>query len=86
MELKPEQINKFIELHKDCVGFENYSEKQVREIANGIANYYLTLFKIHQRITKNTDKQQKNNGTLEPFKNGEKRRVAPLEQVGIRNL
>ncbi len=52
MELSPEQINKFIELHKDLTGFESYTEEQVREIANGVANYYLTLFKIHQRIEK----------------------------------
>ena len=52
MELKPEQIKKFIELHKDCAGFENYSEDQIIEIANGVANYYLTLFSIHQRIKK----------------------------------
>lgn len=53
MELKPEQIDKFKELHKDCAGFENYSEDEVREIANGVANYYVSLFKIHQRIKKN---------------------------------
>ena len=52
MELKPEQINKFIELHKDLAGFEGYSEERMREIANGVANYYLTLFKIHHRIKK----------------------------------
>ena len=52
MELKPEQIKKFIELHKGLAGFENYTKDQVREIANGVANYYLTLFKIHQRIRK----------------------------------
>ena len=55
MELKPEQIKKFIELHKDLAGFENYTEDQVREIANGVANYYLTLFKIHQRIKKDNE-------------------------------
>ena len=55
MELKPEQINKFIELHKDLIDFENYSEEQVREIANGFANYYLTLFKINQYIKKDKD-------------------------------
>lgn len=52
MILKPEQVNKFIELHKDCAGFESYSEDQMREIANGVANYYLTLFNIQQRIKK----------------------------------
>jgi len=52
MELKPEQINKFIELHRECEGFESYSEDQKREIANGVANYYLTLFSIYQRNKK----------------------------------
>ena len=52
MELKLEQIKKFAELHKDCEGFENYSEEQISKIANGVANYYLTLFRIQQRITK----------------------------------
>lgn len=50
MELKPEQIQKFIELHKDVAGFESFSEDQIREVANGVANYYLTLFRIHQRL------------------------------------
>ncbi len=50
MELKPHQILKFKELHKDCVGFNKFSDEQVSEIANGVANYYLTLFKIYQRI------------------------------------
>ena len=52
MELKQEQVEKFKEIHKDHVDFENYSEKEVVEIANGVANYYLTLFKIYQRIKK----------------------------------
>ncbi|KKS05149.1 MAG: hypothetical protein UU58_C0001G0009 [Candidatus Nomurabacteria bacterium GW2011_GWA2_41_25] len=56
MELKPEQIGKFKELHKDFPEFANYTEDQVREIANGVANYYLTLYKIHQRIEKDKDK------------------------------
>jgi hypothetical protein len=50
MELKPEQIERFKEIHKDCEDFERYSEDQIREIANGIANYYLALFNIHQRL------------------------------------
>ncbi|MEI8339774.1 MAG: hypothetical protein WCF94_03875 [bacterium] len=50
MELKPEQLHKFKELHKNCAGFENYSDEQISEVANGVANYYLTLFNIQQRI------------------------------------
>ena len=52
IELKLEQIKKFIELHKDYDDFEKYPEEQKVEIANGVANYYLTLFNIHQRINK----------------------------------
>jgi len=52
MELKLEQIKKFVELHKGYDGFEDYSEEKVREIANGVANYYITLFKIRQRVKK----------------------------------
>lgn len=52
MELKPEQVNKFIELHKGCAGFEAYSKEQQNQIANGVANYYLSLFKIQQNIRK----------------------------------
>lgn len=52
MILKPEQFNKFIELHKNFNSFMCYSDDQKKEIANGIANYYLTLFNIQQRIKK----------------------------------
>lgn len=52
MELTPAQLQKFIELHKNVAGFESFSEEEIREIANGVANYYLTLFKIHQRVKK----------------------------------
>lgn len=54
MILKPEQINSFIELHKGCAGFEHYSAKEKRELANEVANYYINLFKIQQRIRKET--------------------------------
>ena len=52
MELNQEQIDKFIEIHKDFPDFKKYSEEQVREIANGVANYYLTLFHIYERTKK----------------------------------
>lgn len=50
MELTPEQIAKFIEINKGLPGFEKYSEAEIKEIANGVANYYLTLFKIYQKL------------------------------------
>lgn len=52
MELTPELIEEFKELHKDYPDFAEYSEDEVVKIANGVANYYLTLFKIYQRIQK----------------------------------
>lgn len=52
MELTEAQIKQFKKLHEKYGGLNNYSEAQIREIANGVANYYLTLFKIYQRIKK----------------------------------
>lgn len=52
MQLKPEQIKQFIELHKNLPGFEKYSDAEIIEIANGVANYYLSLFKIYRRLEK----------------------------------
>ena len=40
MELTQEQINRFIEIHKGHPEFERYSEAEIREIANGTANYF----------------------------------------------
>jgi hypothetical protein len=54
MELKPEQINKFKEINRGNPDFENYTEEQKTIIANGVANYFLTLFKIHQRIRRDS--------------------------------
>lgn len=52
MELTPEQIAKFIEIHKGHSEFEKYSEDEIKEIANGVANYYITLFRVHQKLEK----------------------------------
>lgn len=49
MRLKQEQINSFKEIHKDTVGFEDYSDEQITEIANSVANYYLTLYKVYKK-------------------------------------
>jgi hypothetical protein len=57
MQLNPELIEKFKKIHKGIKGFEKYSEDQVVEITNGVANYYLTLFKIDQRIKKDSNKK-----------------------------
>lgn len=63
MELKPSQVQKFKELHKDLEGFDKYTEDEIREIANGVANYYLTLFRIYQRV-------KKENGGIDPIPDG----------------
>lgn len=52
MDLQKEQIEQFKEIHKDFEDFKNYSEEEISGIANGVANYYLTLFKIYQRLKK----------------------------------
>lgn len=52
MELTPAQVKRFKELHEQCGGLENYTDDQIREIANGVASIFLTLFKINQRIKK----------------------------------
>jgi len=50
--LSKNQVERFKEIHTKDGGLGNYTEEQIREIANGVANYYLTLFKIYQRIKK----------------------------------
>lgn len=49
MQLTKEQIERFIKLHEGLEGFDEYSYEEVEEIANGVANYYLTLYKMYQR-------------------------------------
>jgi len=48
MQLKPEQVAKFKLIHKGS-DFDKYTDEQISEIANGVANYFLALFKIHRR-------------------------------------
>ena len=64
MKLKQEQIEKFVEIHKDCDVLINYSKEQVEEIANGVANYYLTLFRIYQNNNKKHFQKQQNNSEI----------------------
>ena len=52
MQLTQEQINKFKEIHTKYGGLDDYTEEQIVEVANGVANYYLRLFNISQRIKK----------------------------------
>ena len=49
MELAPEQIKRFVMLHENGE-LDGYTEGEIREIANGAAQIYLTLLKISRRI------------------------------------
>jgi hypothetical protein len=52
MELSESQIEKFKKFHQRLVDLDIYSESEIREIARGVARFYLTLYKIHRRIEK----------------------------------
>jgi hypothetical protein len=49
MQLKPDQIRKFKDLHKNHE-LDECTEDEIREIANGVANIYLTLYRTYQRL------------------------------------
>lgn len=51
MELTKEQIDRFVEINKGLPGFEKYSQTEIWEIANGVANYYLTLVSIYTELS-----------------------------------
>jgi len=57
MKLNDKQLKKFKELHKNNGLSEKYSEKEIREIANGKADFYLTLFEIHQKQQRSKHKK-----------------------------
>ncbi len=59
MELTLEQIEEFKKIHKPYGGLNEYTEEQIREIANGVANYYRTLFAIYQRMKHEEQKHDK---------------------------
>ncbi len=49
MQLSPEQIKKFKELHQNHE-LDAYTEDEIREIANGVVNIYLTLYRSYQKM------------------------------------
>jgi hypothetical protein len=55
MQLKPDQIKNFKELHRDHE-LDKYTEDEIREIANGVANIYLTLYRICQRTRREEER------------------------------
>lgn len=52
MQLTKEQVQSFVEINKGIPEFDKCSEEEKIEIANGVANYYLTLFKIYHTLEK----------------------------------
>lgn len=61
MQLKPEQITR-LRRPFDAVGaFEGKSQEEVRQILNGIMEYYLTLARVHIR-----NKNRQDNGNKSP--------------------
>lgn len=49
MQLTPDQIKKFVELHSPYGGLGNYTEEQLHALAHGVANYLIILAKIYER-------------------------------------
>lgn len=59
MILTDKQIKKFREaLEKAGASFDGYTEDQIREIANGAMNYYVTMVKINLRLKKEEKKKK----------------------------
>ena len=57
MQLSPEQIKRFKDLHQNHE-LDGYTEEEIRDIADGVANIYLTLYRAHQRVTR--EEEEKN--------------------------
>ena len=57
MQLSQDQINRFKNLHKDHE-LDGYTEEEIREIAHGVANIYLILYRAAQRIRRGDAKEQ----------------------------
>jgi hypothetical protein len=56
MQLSREQIKRFKDLHKNHE-LDEYTEEEIRDIAHGVANIYLTLYRC-QRVTR--EEEEKN--------------------------
>jgi len=57
MQLSPEQIKRFKDLHQNHE-LDGYTEEEIRDIAQGVANIYLTLYHAYQRATR--EEEEKN--------------------------
>ena len=60
MRLTQEQVDRFKEIHKRSGGLEGFSDEQMAAIANGVADYYLTLFAIWQRNVREREHEDDN--------------------------
>lgn len=60
MELTPEHIERFKKIHEKYGGLTGYSEEEIKEIATGIANYYLTLFEIWKKLKRDAGRTDEN--------------------------
>lgn len=50
MKLTKEQIEAFRKIHEGTDILEGLSSQDVERLAQSVAQYYLSLFKIHQRL------------------------------------
>ena len=57
MELSREQIKRFKDLHKNHE-LDEYTEEEIRDIAQGVVNIYLTLYRVCQKVTR--EEEEKN--------------------------
>lgn len=61
MILTDEQVKRFREaFEKAGASFKGYTEDQIREIANGVMNYYTTLAKINLRLHREGKNKKEN--------------------------
>lgn len=61
MQLTSSQIKKFKEIHAKYGGLEGFSDDQIREIAQGVANLFLNRFKAYQRIKREANVNENGN-------------------------
>lgn len=63
MQLTEEQIKKFIEINRKVGALDDYSETEVKQIANDVGNFYISMFEIFRK-----SKQQSNDDVKQQSK------------------
>lgn len=61
MDLSQEQIEAFKSVHKSDGSLDGKTDKEIKEIANGVAGFYLELFKIRRRQISDKNKDEYDN-------------------------